>query len=559
MSAAVSRTHLVRSVVSVWVFLLLGLFLAEINVISDNRLLNWLPVGLIASALGVPVVLVYQRRRHRDKTLSPVRAFIVAGVLGALLGIVQLIVTTLLDVGAFREPLLVIVSSLLSIGLLGAGALLFEQAAAEQVEQRRQALNELLVLERAREDVVDITARMHTVLAHNIDAALSPARISIEERLRDQEQQFGAEEWNDTASQLRAAASETVAPLSRRLWVMVAPDGGRIKVAQILRNVVTKQALQPRLMAMIALASLTPVFVSIAGWAVGFAAMGWSLVFLFVTLGLGNAAMRRWPRQHAAIFITATIIVQAGHLLANIPARAIAGADPYTLPEFLVASVIGIFLVLLTSSFGTFRSYRKNVARTMTAELNTELSDSIAASRQVAQLARESARILHGTVQTRLIACAVAIERAMDTRDVEAFQAALHEAHAVLADPIRIENNDDVTVAGEVQRKTSLWSGLCDVTVDVDPQLANTTGRVARDIGRVVEEGLSNAIRHGGAGAISVSVEEANNQIVVVVEDDGAGPQGGAPGLGSSLLDSVSAHWQLTARGTGARLTVHVE
>ncbi|HEV8024731.1 MAG TPA: ATP-binding protein [Candidatus Nanopelagicales bacterium] len=331
-----------------------------------------------------------------------------------------------------------------------------------------------------------------------------------------------------------------------------------LRIDDAVNALVSMQALQPRLMAMIALASLTPVFVSIAGWAVGFAAMGWSLVFLFVTLGLGNAAMRRWPGQHAAIFITSAIIVQAGHLLANIPARAIAGADPYTLPEFLVASVIGIFLVLLTSSFGTFRSYRENVARTMTAELNTELSDSIAASRQVAQLARESARILHGTVQTRLIACAVAIERAADTRDVEAFQAALHEAHAVLADPTRIENNDDVTVIGEVQRKTSLWSGLCDVTVDVDPQLANTTGRVARDIGRIVEEGLSNAIRHGGAGAISVSVEEANNQIVVVVEDDGAGPQGGAPGLGSSLLDSVSDSWELMQTGNGARLTVRV-
>jgi len=558
-SAAVSRARLVRSVVSVWAFLFLGLFLAEINVISDNRLLSWLPVGLIASALGVPVVLVYERRRHRDKALSPVRAFIAAASLGVLLGIVQLLLTALLDVGSFREPLLVIVSSVLSIGLLGAGALLFEQAAAEQVEQRRQALDEVLVLERAREDVADITARMHTVLAHNIDAALSPARISIEERLRDQEQRLAAEEWNDTARQLRAAASETVGPLSRRLWVVVAPDGGRIKVAQRLRNVVTKQALQPRLMAMISLASLMPVYVSIAGWVIGLAVTGLGLVYVIATMSLGNEAMRRWPRQHAAIFITAAIVLQVGHLLTNIPARAIAGADPYTLPEFLIASIIGIFLVLLTSSFGTFRSYRENVARTMNAEVNSELSDSIAASRQVAQLARESARILHGTVQTRLIACAVAIERATDTRDVEAFQAALHEAHAVLADPTRVENNDDVTMIGEVQRKTSLWAGLCDITVDVDPQLANTTGRVARDIGRIVEEGLSNAIRHGDAGAISVSVKEVSSQIVVVIQDDGAGPQGGTPGLGSSLLDGVSAHWQLTARATGARLTVHVE
>ena len=187
--------------------------------------------------------------------------------------------------------------------------------------------------------------------------------------------------------------------------------------------------------------------------------------------------------------------------------------------------------------------------------MNAELTASIAASRQVAQLARESARILHGTVQTRLIACAVAIERAADTRDIEAFQAALREAHSVLVDPTRLDkDDDDVTLEAEVTRKVELWSGLCAITVSIDPRLASARSRVARDVGRIVEEGLSNAIRHGGAGAISVGVEDASGRIVVVVQDDGAGPQNGAPGLGSSLLDSLSKNWELAAGKQGSLL-----
>ena len=204
------------------------------------------------------------------------------------------------------------------------------------------------------------------------------------------------------------------------------------------------------------------------------------------------------------------------------------------------------------------RTYRDDVARTFQAGIDRELIESIAASRQVAQLARESARILHGTVQTRLIACAVAIERASETRDVEAFQAALREAHDVLTEPARHEALDEAMLGDEVQRKVSLWSGLCAIDVDIAPGLGHIGGRMARDVGRVVEEGLSNAIRHGAATAIHVRITGTAAEVLVEIDDNGVGPQRGQRGLGSSLLDSVSDAWELTAQTSGARLRVQL-
>ena len=219
-------------------------------------------------------------------------------------------------------------------------------------------------------------------------------------------------------------------------------------------------------------------------------------MFLVIALTVGNALLRRWPSHHAAIFITGAVVIQAGHLL-MIPLRRLAGLPPYSVIEFLLASIIGVVLVFVTSGFGSFRSYRADIARVLESTLDADLTASIAASRQVAQLARESARILHGTVQTRLIACAVAIEQAAGTRDVDAFQHALSEAHAVLAQPTRFVEDDTTTLIEEVQRKVGLWSGLCVIDTIVSPDLAASGGRLARDIGRVVEEGVSNAIRHG--------------------------------------------------------------
>ena len=183
---------------------------------------------------------------------------------------------------------------------------------------------------------------------------------------------------------------------------------------------------------------------------------------------------------------------------------------------------------------------------------------SIAASRHSAQLARESARILHGSVQTRLIACAVAIEHTSEAEDAEAFQAALHEAQQILQSPMRGEDIAEMTIADEVQRKVGLWAGLCSIDVAISPEVATLNGRVARDVGRVVEEGLSNAIRHGRAKAMSVRVGSTGTDVadgvVVVVEDNGNGSGDGERGLGSSMLDGVSSRWELSALEPGSRL-----
>ncbi|MFC7479150.1 sensor histidine kinase [Luedemannella flava] len=71
------------------------------------------------------------------------------------------------------------------------------------------------------------------------------------------------------------------------------------------------------------------------------------------------------------------------------------------------------------------------------------------------------------------------------------------------------------------------------VTAAVDP----TAGRLPRSLDlsvyRVVQEALTNALRHGGARAASVTVRRADNQLQVEVRDDGRGaPPGYQPGRG---------------------------
>jgi PAS domain S-box-containing protein len=56
---------------------------------------------------------------------------------------------------------------------------------------------------------------------------------------------------------------------------------------------------------------------------------------------------------------------------------------------------------------------------------------------------------------------------------------------------------------------------------------------------RITQEALTNAMRHSGASAISIRLEQADREIALIVEDDGVGipdPDGGGKGLGLHLM-----------------------
>ena len=78
-------------------------------------------------------------------------------------------------------------------------------------------------------------------------------------------------------------------------------------------------------------------------------------------------------------------------------------------------------------------------------------------------------------------------------------------------------------------------------------------------MGRVVEEGLTNAIRHGQATVIRVSVGVEAAGVAVVVADDGVGPGAVTAGLGSALLDQATGGaWSLDRVGEWTELRAHV-
>jgi len=518
----------------------------------------WLAVAAVTAVIGVVAIdLAWWINMRIAAPLTPIQAGLEALAVGVIFGTTQVLMAAALGLELVRGVVLTVVSVTISAGAFGVLAILIGQARRQEAARLHEIYEQGAVLEAARQETSGIIRGLHIALASDIDAALLPARVAIETRLADQDRVLAAESWLDVAGELRTAASATVRPLSRRLWAYAPARISGPGLGRILRTIVTEQPFQPLVLILIYWATTFGGNIATLGWIRGSFAMLIGTILIVGVLGGANVLMRRYPQHHAWIFLLATVLLQVTGLLIFV-LRDVWDAVPYTWTEYVLSCIGGVVLILVTSGFGSVRTYRSDLARTFHSEMDDELRASLAASAQVAQLARESARVLHGSVQTRLVACAVAIEQASQTRDVDAFQAAMREAHAALVPPSLVVE-DSRTLGENLDRTVALWSGLCSVRVMIDPDVSQERGVLARDVGRFVEEAVNNAVTHGDATEISVDVHRTGNAVHIKVIDNGSGPGGGTPGLGSALFDSLSTHWQLTPVDGGSKVVATLE
>jgi len=190
------------------------------------------------------------------------------------------------------------------------------------------------------------------------------------------------------------------------------------------------------------------------------------------------------------------------------------------------------------------------------------------------QTRRDVAEWLHGRLQAELLVAADEVrrtgpageavaERLTRLRD-EDVRGLARSLHPTLAE-IDLEG-----ALGELARR---FAGSADVTAHVDRELVR--GPLPRGLAvaayRVCEEAVANAVKHGAARSIDVSLRRDADapRVTLVVADDGTGDLGrtahGAqapePGLGLALIDTyvrtVGGTWDLRfGEPSGATLTV---
>jgi len=526
---------------------------------------SWIALWLLGSvALGLLLLAanatVFRNRRQHPIAVGWVIAF--DGLCGVLFSLVVGIGAQMLELPTNQSIAERCVLNLLYAIWWGPALSYFLDYREQAANTRRQLIADSVALELARIQQSEILDRIHTEISDEIGAELSPAREHVEALLQITTAPDGSttsmsrDEWESISNLLLGTADNSVRPLSKRLWQRTEERYPKTPWWSLVVNIVRYQPFRPFAYALIDVFGTLAVQTKVFGLAHGVLLL---LAGLAITIPVGllaNVLMRRRPSWHAAIFIGGTLLILTSVLVrAELREMWIPGSA--SIVWQLTQMIASLLVTFATSGFGAWRDKEDELRSNVRADIQHDQVESIARSRQVASLARETAQSLHGSVQTRLVTCAMVIEQAAATEDESTLNIALTEALSALGAPVAPRRTAS-TLSSEVARKVSLWEGFCTFDVQIDPSASQRFQTEAPAVGRVVEEAIANAIRHGKATHIVIDVSNDTHQTLhVVISDNGIGPQGGTPGIGSAYLTQVSqGKWTITPTAEGTRLEV---
>ena len=362
---------------------------------------------------------------------------------------------------------------------------------------------------------------------------------------------------SEISNAIKSSAQESVRQLSKTLWQESSNIIKRPPLSKIIAVAISTYPIPTFWMtSMIVITQSINPFLQ-----VGFFR---GLIILVFTVGMtiaicttANAITKRKPKYYLPMFISVFILLQFRRFVsANIVAQCASNQE--TAEVFITQIIINAIGFVSIVTLSAWRRINIGVLNELQLDIKEQQVGAITRSKQTAEVAREMSSVLHGAVQTRLVACAMMIDNSSKSGDETSLNLAMLEALSILQAPLPISESE-ITLGAEVSRKLALWRGLCAFELQIDPRLVDVTNPEPREVGRIIEEGISNSIRHGGASKILVSVMSgADGSVVVQIDDNGSGiskPSQGKPGIGTAMFASATGgSWSLSSLEQGARL-----
>lgn len=365
------------------------------------------------------------------------------------------------------------------------------------------------------------------------------------------------------AARLAEIVDEVVRPLSRELEQRSGPEdvllddlndldaAPAMPVRVYLRGALTTEPFRPLATAIII--AITPVIAMTTY--VGPVVMAETAAACSIAVGAVLLAARRlvWPRIAKAPFSRAAPVVLAAWLAAVAAAVLVLAVMPpaptlvpVVLPEGWAATayvLIAIAAILAFALEASVSGQRAAAERRLAAAVE-EVAWAAGRLRQRQWLEhRRLGRVIHGSVQARIVSLALQIE----LNPPADIPAAITEVASGIHD--LLEDERQASWGEALDQLRAVWDPSITLGIDVQRSASAALAAdvaAAQALSAVVGEAITNAVRHGGADKVDVRVGWRRGILDVVVTDDGHGERAGRrgqAGMGDQLLDNACLSW----------------
>lgn len=152
---------------------------------------------------------------------------------------------------------------------------------------------------------------------------------------------------------------------------------------------------------------------------------------------------------------------------------------------------------------------------------------------------------VHGKVQGAIVAALTRLGYTDDPSQVEKAKADLDRALNSLSE----QTAQTANIRESLDDLASAWEGVCQIELQLDAEAevnCNRSATTAFVVGALVTEGIVNAVRHGDAKTVQVSLETLSPGLLSLrLTDDGQLAPASVPGNGSRLITDLSTAWSL--------------
>ena len=419
-------------------------------------------------------------------------------------------------------------------------------------EDRKALISDLMLNQSQRSESAAVIKSLRSSMTRKVDENLleviEDAHIYLDSKGKTLE-----ENWELMAVRLRKAALDTIRPFSHQLHRAGEEKEYKVKLPELLRFITGNFRVDVSWAILAYLVIFLPSILLNSPITLGLANAAFRCLLIFVGIKLLIALKRLGALTNFFAFFVALSAMAVGFAFitkASDDFFQLSREGNYSL---FAEAVSLVFLTLTMGLINTFVYGQHAEAEFLERQLSKEQLQAMLLKREEERLSRELAKYLHGTIQSRLMASAMAIEKAGRKGDKTALKRELAQAYESLKVPSASYFAAPAdSFKEEISQAVDKWNNLMTIKTNIDRGIKDIDPTRAQEIGNAINEGLSNAFRHGGATNVRLSVKKQPNRIQVQIVDDGEGPKRGKGGLGTEWFNAIAGKsWSLKPNSSG--------
>jgi signal transduction histidine kinase len=522
---------------------------------------QWLAVVVGSQAVFAAIIIAV---RCLSPTLGPILVLVTLAVSGACRGVVIATGAGLIGLNALTGASLVgravnsAVISVIGVSLIGA-TLAWR---ADFRAQYRMLRDRAILIGTAAHDgrvIAPAVLDAWTTMKGDLDASLKAARNRLAAGATQRD-------LHAAADLLTSTIDMRLRPAAHAMWQEAIPKEEPIRLRALFVDTIARW--RPPLKVILGFLAVVVGVGSImrSGLVDGGAYTVRYIIVTGLILWLSTVLARTYPQRSSVIALVTLALLPPLVLLSDyVIGDALLGLPKDPIGQEVVAVQTPITTVLIAMAVQAVRD-RQQVLASLQARIDIEAADLRRRTDHTDRDAQRLSLFVHHSVQSELSALAMQVREAASTGDVitmdEVRLAALDRLQRLEAldahSPPWLEHPGG---RDRIAQVVDAWTGILDIRVDL-PEQVECRSDQWHLAAQVVEEGLANSARHGGAGHVTISAHWEADVLVLRIADDGTDARRAGqplPGLGTQWLDRVApGDWTRKQTAAGALLTVRI-